>query len=264
MFFEKESISFHILDVLQVQTKDIHWVNLERNYAALSFRFRADTVLKTKTEEYVLGDNTIAFVPSRLDYTRISKYDDLICIHFETPDAPSGKLEFFVTQRPEVFAPLFQSILECWNGKKAGYRYRCSAIFYEILAECYSENSPQAKAPSKITSSVEYMNDNFRDPNLTIPLLAEKSYISEVYFRKLFREQYGISPQKYLIQLRIRYAADLISSGYYSLKEVAVLSGYRDYKYFSVEFKRQMGISPSDYVYNFSNDFLHDSSIRTK
>lgn len=254
MFFEKESVSFRLLDVFEVQSRNYSWVNRERNYAALSFRFRADTVLKTETEEFRLGDNTILFVPSRLDYTRTTKLDDLICIHFETPDAPSRSLEYFVTQRPEIFAPLFQKILACWNGKKTGYRHRCSALFCEILAECYSESNPKRKAPSKIASSVDYMNDNFRDPNLTIPFLAKKSFISEVYFRKLFREQYGVSPQKYLIQLRIRCAADLISSGYYSLKEVAVLSGYRDYKYFSVEFKRLMGISPSDYVYNFTHE----------
>lgn len=254
MFFEKDAISFHILDVMKVQSRDYCCFNSERNYAALSFRYRANTVLKTETEEHMLGDNSITFVPSRLDYTRIAKLDDLICIHFETPDTHSRKLEYFVTRRPEIFAPLFQAIFDCWNEKKPGYRYRCSAYLYEILAECFVENSPGARSFSRIAPSVEYMNSHFRDPDLTIRLLAKKSFISEVYFRKLFQKEFGISPQKYLIQLRIQYAADLISSGYYSLKEVAAIAGYRDYKYFSVEFKRLLGVSPSEYTYNFSQE----------
>ena len=78
--------------------------------------------------------------------------------------------------------------------------------------------------------------------------------MSEVYFRKLFKEEYGVSPQKYIIDLRIQNAVGLISTGYYSLKEVAYMSGYSDYKYFSVEFKKKMGISPSEYIYDYKRD----------
>ena len=92
---------------------------------------------------------------------------------------------------------------------------------------------------------------NYKKSDLSIKEIADKSFMSEVYFRKLFRLEYGVSPQKYIIRLRIQNAVGLISTGYYSLKEVAYLSGYTDYKYFSVEFKKAMGISPSDYLYNY-------------
>ena len=75
--------------------------------------------------------------------------------------------------------------------------------------------------------------------------------MTEVYFRKLFKEEYGISPQKYIIGLRLQNAAGLMATGYYSLKEVAAMSGYQDYRYFSVEFKRKYGVSPSAYAYNY-------------
>ena len=80
---------------------------------------------------------------------------------------------------------------------------------------------------------------------------AARSFMSEVHFRNLFKAEYGVSPQKYIIDLRIQNAVLLISMGYFSLKEVAFMSGYNDYKYFSVEFKRKMGISPSKYIYDY-------------
>jgi two-component system response regulator YesN len=81
--------------------------------------------------------------------------------------------------------------------------------------------------------------------------IAKQSFMSEVYFRKLFKAEYGITPQKQIIYLRMQNAVDLISTGYYSLKEVALLSGYNDYKHFSVEFKKIKGVSPSEYLYSF-------------
>ena len=92
---------------------------------------------------------------------------------------------------------------------------------------------------------------NYKKSDLSIKEIADKSFMSEVYFRKLFKEEYGVSPQKYIVSLRIQNAEGLISTGYYSLKEVAYLSGYTDYKYFSVEFKKNVGVSPSKYLYNY-------------
>ena len=94
---------------------------------------------------------------------------------------------------------------------------------------------------------LDYLLSNYKNEDLTIKEIADQSYISEVYFRRLFKEEYGMSPQKYIINLRIQNAITLISSGYFSLKEVSSLSGYSDYKYFSVEFKKLVGRSPSQY-----------------
>ena len=86
---------------------------------------------------------------------------------------------------------------------------------------------------------------------LTVKEIADRSFISEVYFRKLFKAEFGMSPQKYIIKQRMQKAVFLMSTGYYSLKEIALMSGYTDYKYFSTEFKREKGVSPSKFVYNF-------------
>lgn len=75
--------------------------------------------------------------------------------------------------------------------------------------------------------------------------------MSEVYFRKLFKKEFNTSPKKYVIDSRIKHAVSLINSGLYTLKEIASLCGYTDYKYFSVEFKKMTGKSPSEYTYSF-------------
>ena len=251
LLFENDGISFNLLDVLKLKQKNVNMYNSERNFNALSFRIKADTIIKSKTDVFHMKDNYVSFVPSRLDYRRVSKIDELIVIHFEVINYNARNIEFFKPKKPESFHKLFTDILECWNHKEVGYKYKCSAIFNEILALCYSENYRPKPMDSKIKKSVDYLLKHYNDCDLSIKVIAEQSFVSEVYFRKLFKAKYGISPQKYIIRLRIQCAKELISTGYYPLKEIALMSGYTDYKYFSTEFKKQVGISPSDYVYNY-------------
>lgn len=251
MFFEKEDLSFNLLDVFELKQRDVNIFNSGRNFNALSFRFHSNAVLKTGTETLSMKDNDVSYFPARLDYDRTATVDELIVVHFDTTNYHTQRIEFFEAKEPERLATLFREILSHWNKKEIGYRYRCSALLYEIFAECYVQNYKQQTQNQKIGRSVDYMLKNYKNSNLSIKEIAEQSFISEVYFRKLFKAEYGISPQKYIVNLRIQNALGLISSGYYSLTEVAYLSGYNDYKYFSVEFKKAIGVSPSKYLYNY-------------
>ena len=225
--------------------------NSGRNFNALSFRFRSDAVLITKTERHSMKDNFVSYFPARLDYNRVATVDEMIVVHFDTISYSTKNIEYFIPNDPAVLAKLFREIFNVWNKKELGYKFKCSAILCEIFAECYTQNYVSKLHNSKIQSSVEYLLKNYKKSDLSIREIADRSFVSEVYFRKLFKENYGISPQKYIINLRIQNAVGLISAGYYSLKEIAFMSGYNDYKYFSVEFKKNLGVSPSEYLYNY-------------
>ena len=123
MFFENDMISFNLLDVLELKQKNVNIYNYKRNFNALSFRFQADTVLKSAADVFHMKDNYVSFVPSNLDYSRVSKIDELIVIHFENMNCDARDIEFFEAKNPEAFQKLFTSILECWNHKEVGYKY---------------------------------------------------------------------------------------------------------------------------------------------
>lgn len=251
MIFENDSISFHLLDVLALDQGNVNMYNSGRNFSALSFRIQADTVLESAGREWHLKDHSVTFVPARLDYRRIAKEDKVIVIHLDVLDCHGDKIESFLPEDPEKMEALFRRILDIWNKKEISYKHQCAAVLYEIFGECYRQTAQPGEKHPKIQNSVSYIRKHYRDPSLSVAKVAEQSYMSQVYFRKLFKEAYGISPQKYIIKLRIQYAIGLLDAGYYSLKEIAALSGYTDYKYFSVEFKKLLGVSPSEYDYHF-------------
>ncbi len=252
MLFETDNLSVDLLDVFELKQDSINFFNKGRTFDALSFRFCADTVIKNDKESFYLKDNSVLFVPSRVDYTRISKRDDLIVIHFNTNNKVFKKLETFEPQNSEVLATLFREILECWAKKEQGYKYNAKALFYRILAEIYKEFHNENSDTTIMDKSLIYINENFTSPDFSVKEASEKSNISEVYFRKLFKEKYGISPKKYVIEKRIKRAVNLIESGYFRLDEIATMCGYTDYKYFSVQFHSIMGMPPSKYYYKFT------------
>lgn len=248
MFFENKDLNLKFLGVMELSQKNIDVYNPGRSFNAISLRLESDAVITAGEKTYELKEKSVCFVPAKLDYSRKASKDKLIAVHFDIKNADIRYIDYFYPKNPAVFEALFNKILAYWNKKESDCTYRCTAILYEILAECCLQKYREACAESKIESSVKYIHRHYRDSDLSINKIAEKSYISEVYFRKLFKEEYGISPQKYIINLRIEYAVNLLSAGYFSLKEVALLSGYSDYKYFSVQFKKIIGQSPNEYI----------------
>lgn len=256
MFFEQENIGFMILDVLELKYSRGITRNTDRNYHALSFRFKSDTEIGFFSDAekcrrtYHLTDNSVAYVPANAEYTRISKYDKMIVVHFSCFGYEYKDIECFYPQNPLLYAENFRKILKIWEEKKTSYKMHAASVLYEILADAHSENRPMITKNPIINDSVEYLLNNFNNPEISVGALADIAHISEAYFRRLFKEEYNTSPKKYISKLRIKYASELIATGYYRLPQVAEMSGFSDYRYFSAEFKRHMGCSPSKYTYD--------------
>ena len=251
MIFSSESLSFELLDVLYIHQGAVSMFNTGRNFDALSYRIHASAHLKTDTQDLHLTDGSVCFVPARQDYSRTAECDEMIVVHLNVLGAHERRITTITPRDPREAEARFRALLSVWEAKEPGYFYTASAMLAELLGMLYRGTNPAPMPSPKIARAVAYMKENLADPALTIRDCAAAAYISEVYFRRLFRAAYGMAPQAYLIDLRISHATSLLLSGYYSIKEVATLSGYRDYKYFSTEFKRIKGISPSEYLYNY-------------
>ena len=93
--------------------------------------------------------------------------------------------------------------------------------------------------------AIEYMEKNYTSVECTVEEIVAKARMSNTYFRKLFLRKFNMNPIKYLISKRLIYAEKLLSTGKYSIKEVAEMSGFCDVKYFSRVVKKEYGVPPS-------------------
>lgn len=76
------------------------------------------------------------------------------------------------------------------------------------------------------------------------------------YVRKLFKKETGVTPHEYLLNSRMQFARELISSGIgnrysnYSVGQIAEACGFAEPLYFSRVFKKYYGVAPSEYGKN--------------
>lgn len=97
-----------------------------------------------------------------------------------------------------------------------------------------------------IRKAVEYIQNHYSYP-LQIKEIADYVGINRSYLYTLFKEQFCLSPKEYLTNFRITRAAQLLEITDLSIEGVAMSCGYQNTLIFSKTFKNRMGITPSVY-----------------
>lgn len=91
-----------------------------------------------------------------------------------------------------------------------------------------------------------YIEEHYQE-DISLGTAAAIVNISPVYLSRLFKKNEGINFLDYLNQYRILVAKDLLKNPKCNVIEVAEKSGFNNTKYFSKIFKKNVGITPSEY-----------------
>ncbi len=92
---------------------------------------------------------------------------------------------------------------------------------------------------------LEYLEENY-DKNPGLNELADRAELNPAYLSLLFKEEVGVSFVKYLTELRMGKARELLDAGY-RVGEVSEMVGYSNYRYFCDIFKKHEGKTPNEY-----------------
>lgn len=82
---------------------------------------------------------------------------------------------------------------------------------------------------------------------ITLDTLAEQVHFNKTYFVKRFKSLWGVSPMKYVGNIRLEHARELLIFSHLSISDIALRTGFNTAHYFSRKFKEQYGISPQSY-----------------
>lgn len=141
------------------------------------------------------------------------------------------------------------------TSQPAGYCFVSTALFQQLIAyiaRSYSNNEEKHSCRMvQLSIMLKFIEENFTE-DITLKQLAQKSNMSISTANRLFNELLHETPIKYLIRLRINYAAMLLKQAELSISEIAFRSGFRDSNYFSLQFKRIIGMSPAIFRKNNS------------
>jgi len=104
------------------------------------------------------------------------------------------------------------------------------------------EIHPKIYLYKRVVDAKLFIENNFHLP-LVLDAVAKKACFSKFHFSRLFKESFGLSPNQYLTEVRIKKAKELLSQKV-SVSDVCYQTGFQSIPTFSNLFKRHTGLSP--------------------
>ncbi|MEK5255992.1 response regulator [Paenibacillus sp. FSL F4-0125] len=141
-----------------------------------------------------------------------------------------------------------ESLQACQQIKKDSTR---SVIYYNDVS-MYSASPQlteqlQVKATRRVISMmIEVMNSRLQE-NLSLKMIADELYMNPTYLGRLFKDDVGECFSSFLTKLRIQKAKELLNNVTLKVYEVSDLVGFKDPAYFSLIFKKYMGMTPQEF-----------------
>ncbi len=114
------------------------------------------------------------------------------------------------------------------------------------ISTAKSEENLLVSSETKIYRDVMNVIDEHICESLTVADIARMCNISEAYLKKIFAKYVGIGVHKCVLNSKMNYAKQLLDSGM-SVSRTAEKLSFSTANYFSVVFKREMGMSPIEY-----------------
>lgn len=146
-----------------------------------------------------------------------------------------------------------------FDNSKAAY------AFLLDLAD-YALEHPALSSP-RVTLAKNYLDSNYYNTDLNLDEVADAVGLSKYHLCREFNHLYGISPGKYLANLRLQKScALLLQSHQHTIAEIASMVGFSNDNYFCKVFRKAFGTTPTQYrLQNQNYDLvrvLHDSHSR--
>lgn len=154
-----------------------------------------------------------------------------------------------------IFTPLTGADYESLSNELAQFEYIGDVRnwFSNMVGEIWAilDRARQSGRDDIADRALEYLQENYADPNISAQYLADIYHITPSYFSRLFNERSGCAFPDYLSTLRIEKAKEmLLKDSGKSIQEICESVGYTNSSYFTALFKKKYGITPGQFRKN--------------
>lgn len=240
MLYNFDDLSFRIFTIDRFVHRNGFFKVEGLPYSAFSLRVNGSGAFQIGNKHFVTQKGDVTFLPANIPYTVEYSNSEIIFIHFEHCNYKEA--ENICLNNSAEIGLLFTKLLESWNERHSVNRAK--SIIYKIL-EKIEKDKRSVPENSPFANCISYMEKHFSDPQLDIPEVCSVGFISASSLQRAFNAHFGLSPKKYLLNLRLNRALELLTENELSIKEIAFACGFKDEKYFSRAFKGKYGYPPS-------------------
>ncbi len=208
------------------------------------------------------------FLPEKGDviFTRPHEYHQTIfhsetapsyfCMHIPPtvdPELPESMLagnpsRHFIRLAAEEKKQIIDLCMRIWDKELPKTPLEKLYLFYSflfIIQHAPKEVHAHQAIPANLSRLLLHVNENFATVN-NIDDLARQFFMTHNTLNRLFREHLGISPHRYIENVRLAHAKSLLRKGK-SVAETCCESGFSDYSAFILKFRRAFGVTPLKY-----------------
>ncbi|HWF18020.1 MAG TPA: AraC family transcriptional regulator [Verrucomicrobiae bacterium] len=144
----------------------------------------------------------------------------------------------------------FSRVMQAIRGNRPALQQILAGATDNLMGLIYSAQQTQPAAETQNSNAIQLaitrlQNEFERDLNMK--LLAQELGVSYSWFRHRFTAHTGLSPHQYLLELRLVHARNLLAETEFSIKEIAMQTGFEDEFYFSRLFRQKLNLTPSQW-----------------
>jgi len=162
--------------------------------------------------------------------------------------------ELFPSGLPKFSAPFPQKLRHCFEDIRRVLRKKgptdshlLSAMGFKLLTEAASQEKSLAHVPLPLTLALRFLDSNFSKPDCSRTSVANAARVNVVTLGKLFREHLRTSINRYLTDLRIEKARQLLEFTSESIGNISERCGFAYAYYFDRVFRATVGMTPLKY-----------------
>jgi AraC-like DNA-binding protein len=124
------------------------------------------------------------------------------------------------------------------------------SLLFSVLNQLPSGIWENRKLDDRVLQGIRHMEQKIPMREISNSLLANTSGMSVNAYSRLFKEQTGYSPRKYLLRMRVEKSCNLLHHSDLSIEQIASACGFSDRYYFTRVFSKTMDASPGEYRKN--------------
>lgn len=236
-----------------------------RNNYVLHFILEGTGTLYLQDQAFPVSAGQAFVIPPKLVAHYAASNDtpwNYIWIHFNGQKTSELLYKAGITSSRPVFIPACRAgeIRQCMQDllKYNSLEYTCIGNTYrlfQLLCDTTS-NTPSVgetdKALRYIREVIRFISNRYQEP-IKIQEIADLCGLDRSYLCKIFKHATNYTPQEYLIFFRIKKAKQLLKDPELPIQHIAYSVGYNDPFAFSKVFKKETGVSPSQYRAEYLN-----------
>ena len=220
-----------------------------RESAAIILKIEGETEYFSNGNRYVSNLSHPIFLPKGSDYTwNCLKGGYFFTVEFDC-DQSDKNIYPLQTETPEKLLKSYRSLLLEKEKNLPTLRMKAIRFIYDSLYNLLSKPErvyTDSRKQKTAQTAAEYISSHL-DQTIENHTLSNLTGVSVSYFRRIFKEVYGVSPIQYATDLKMKKAKELLKSDFYKIGDIATLTGYKNIYHFSKAFKQSVGVSPLEF-----------------